>query len=127
MPDMTSHPTGREFLKKALEVAKTAVVAEKMEADGTLDDNGGHLLNPHVGALTQIVNEYKPDGTPVIVDDVVRDIDTIVRQVRYTGWNDTQEGDRTVRKELRLVLNKYRLPPTGPLFDNAYAYISENY
>lgn len=77
--------------------------------------------------LTQIVNEYKPKDLPVIVDDLVRDIDAIVKEVRFTGWNETQEGDRTVRKELRLVLKKYALPLTGPLFDNAYAYISENY
>jgi len=38
-----------------------------------------------------------------------------------------QDGDRTVRKELRAVLKKYTLPVTGPLFDNAYAYVAENY
>lgn len=33
-----------------------------------------------------------------------------------------------VQKELReKVLLKYGLPPTGPLFDNAYAYVAENY
>jgi type I restriction enzyme, R subunit len=32
-----------------------------------------------------------------------------------------------VRRELRMVLKKYVLPLTGPLFDNAYAYIRENY
>lgn len=116
-----------EFLKKALEVARTAVVADKLEAEGRLDEEAERLLDPHIGALTQIVNQYKPDGLPVIVEDVVRDIDTIVKQVRYTGWNETQEGDRTVRKELRVVLKKYALPITGPLFDHAYAYISENY
>lgn len=115
-----------EFLKKALEVAKLAVQAEKLEDEGRLDE-AEHLLDPHFGALTQIVDQYKPTGTPIIVNDVVRDIDTIVKQVRYTGWNETQEGDRTVRKELRVVLKKYALPITGPLFDNAYAYISENY
>lgn len=107
-------------------VAKTAVQAAKLEAEGRLDE-AEHLLDPHIGALTQIVTQYAPEGLPVIVEDVVRDIDTIVKQVRYTGWNETQEGDRTVRKQLRVVLKKYNLPVTGPLFDNAYAYISENY
>jgi len=116
-----------EFLKQALEVARTAVQAEKLEADGLLDEEAERLLDPHIGALTQIVNEYKPEGTAVIVEDVVRDIDTIVKQVRFTGWNETQDGDRTVRKELRAVLKKYALPVTGPLFDNAYAYVAENY
>ena len=100
--------------------------AERLEGEGRLD-KAETILDPHIGALTQIVEEYKPEGTPVIVDDVVRDIDAIVKQVRFTGWNETQEGDRTVRKELRLVLKRYALPVTGPLFDHAYAYIRENY
>ena len=63
----------------------------------------------------------------VIIENVVNDIDTIVRQVRFTGWTQTQNGDRTVRREIRLVLKKYGLPSTGELFDHAYAYIRENY
>jgi type I restriction enzyme R subunit len=63
----------------------------------------------------------------VVVEDLVRDIDAIVREVSYTGWNETQAGDRTVRKEIRVILKKYALPLTGPLFDNTYAYIRENY
>lgn len=115
-----------EFLKKALQIAKTAVQAERLDADGRLDESM-HLLDPNIGALTQIVEQYKPANTPVIVTEVVRDIDSIARQVTYSGWNDSQPGDKAARKEIRLVLNKYGLPPTGPLFDNAYAYISENY
>jgi type I restriction enzyme, R subunit len=115
-----------EFLKEALAVAQTVVQAERLEGEGRLDE-AERILDPHIGALTQIVEEYKPEGTPVIVDDVVRDIDAIVKQVRFTGWNETQEGDRTVRKELRLVLKRYALPVTGPLFDHAYAYVRENY
>lgn len=117
-----------EFLKKALQVAKTAVEAERLEDAGDLDESAAALLDPNIGALTQIVEEFKPEGTPVIVMDVVSDIDSIVKQVRFTGWRSTQDGDRLVRKELReKVLLKYGLPPTGPLFDNAYAYVAENY
>lgn len=115
-----------DFLKQALEVARNAVKAEKLEAEGNLDE-AEHTLDPHIGALTQIVNEYKPADTPVIVDDLVRDIDTIVRQVAYSGWNESQPGDRRVRQELRVILRKYGLPVSGNLFDNAYAYIRENY
>lgn len=114
------------FLKQALDVARIAVQAEKLEAEGRINEAEA-LLDPRIGALTQIVNAYKPSHTPVIVDDVVRDVDTIVKQVRYTGWNETQEGDRTVRIELRKVLKKYGLPLTGDLFNKSYAYISENY
>lgn len=115
-----------EFLKQALEIARTAVIAERLDAEGRLDENA-HLLDPHIGALTQIVEQYKPEDTPVIVTDVVRDIDAIARQVTYSGWNESQPGDKAARREIRLVLQKYALPLTGPLFDNAYAYIRENY
>jgi type I restriction enzyme R subunit len=47
--------------------------------------------------------------------------------VRFPGWTQTQNGDRTVRREIRLVLKKYALPPTGKLVDHAHAYIRENY
>lgn len=115
-----------EYLKQALEVAKLAVQAERLEDEGRVDE-AEHLLDPNIGALTQIVEQYKPEGTPVIVDEVVSAIDAIVKQVRFTGWNETQEGDKVVRKEIRLVLARYGLPASGPLFDNAYAYVSENY
>lgn len=115
-----------EFLKKALELARAAVEAERLESEGRLDEAEA-LHDPNIGALTQIVEQYKPPDTPVVVTAVVTDIDSIVRQVSFTGWTETQEGDRTVRKELRLVLGKYHLPLTGHLFDAAYAYIRENY
>lgn len=115
-----------EFLKKALEVARKAVMAERLDAEGNLD-SAMHLLDPNIGAPTQIVEQYKPADTPVIVTDVVRDIDTIARQVAYSGWNESQPGDKEARRQIRLVLNKYALPVTGALFDNCYAYIRENY
>lgn len=62
-----------------------------------------------------------------MVDDVVCDIDTIVKGVPCSGWTQDQGGDRRVRLELRSVLKKYKLPLTGELFDRAYAYVRENY
>ena len=115
-----------DFLKKALEAALTAVKVDRLLAEGRLEE-ASVLVDPNLGALTQIVNENKPDGTPVIVDDVVRDIDAIVRQVSYSGWNSSQPGDKAVRTEIRRILKRYALPLTGPLFNNTYAYIRENY
>ena len=113
----------QEFLKQLLDLAKDVTAAEKADDDGAL-----HLLpDPHVGALTQIFREYAPPETPVIIENVVNDMDTIVRQVSFEGWASTQTGDRLVRREVRTVLHKYGLPTTGELFDKAYAYIHENY
>jgi type I restriction enzyme R subunit len=123
---LTQAAASVEFLKEILEVATAVTAAERADDEGRLDEVA-ILPDPNVGALTQILAEYAPDQTPVIIQNVVTDIDTIVRQVRFTGWTQTQNGDRTVRKEVRLVLKKYGLPTTGDLFDRSYAYIHENY
>ncbi len=58
----------------------------------------------------------------------MRDNDAIVKAVRWSGWNATQDGDRIVRKEIReKVLKRYGLPLFGPLFDNVYGYGAGNY
>lgn len=115
-----------ELLKRALEAAKLAVRADRLDEEGRLAD-AERLLDPNIGALTQIVDQYKPDGTAIVVEDVVRDIDAIVKEVAWSGWSESQDGDKTVRKEVRAVLKRYSLPLTGPLFDNAYGYVAENY
>lgn len=114
-----------EFLKRLLDVARQFVEAERAEADGRLDDFV--VLDPHIGALTQILEEYAPADTPVIVANVVKEIDAIVRPIRGSRWQESQPGDREVRRQLRLVLNNSGLPPTGDLYDRAYAYIREHY
>jgi type I restriction enzyme R subunit len=114
-----------EFLTRLLEVARQVVEAERAEADGRLDEF--EVLDPDRGALTQILEEYAPPGVPVIVASVVEQIDGIVRPIRGTGWQDSQPGDREVRRQLRLVLKDAGLPPSGTLYDRAYAYIREHY
>lgn len=116
-----------EFLKHLLQVARDMLKAERAEQDGSLDQVAPGILNPNIGALTQILAEYGPPETPLIVEAVVNDIDTIVRTVRFTGWQQSQPGDRVVRQEVRVLLRKYSLPAAGALFDRVYAYIRENY
>ncbi|MCB1003978.1 MAG: hypothetical protein KDB35_07300, partial [Acidimicrobiales bacterium] len=114
------------FLQELLEVARQVTAAERTEeADGV---GGLDLLpDPKVGALTQILAEYAPEQTPQIIRNVADDIDTIVSQVSFSGWQRSQPGDRQVRVEIRNVLRKHGLPPAGELFDRAYAYVAENY
>jgi type I restriction enzyme, R subunit len=80
-----------------------------------------------VGALTQIMDEYGLPAAPELVRNVVRDIDSIVKEVRFSGWTTSQPGDRTVRREIRRVLRRHDLPTTGDLFDRTYSYIRDNY
>jgi len=65
--------------------------------------------------------------SPGIIENVVEQIDTIVRPVRRSGWQTSQPGDPEVRVQLRLVLKINGLPPQGTLFDRAYAYVKEHY
>ncbi|MFN8620616.1 MAG: HsdR family type I site-specific deoxyribonuclease [Chloroflexota bacterium] len=113
------------FLKRLLDIARQVVEAERAEADGTLDSF--QVLDPDRGALTQILEEYAPPGVPVIVSKVVEDIDALVRPIRGSRWQESQPGDREVRQQLRLILRNAGLPPSGELYDRAYAYIREHY
>jgi type I restriction enzyme R subunit len=116
------------FLQQILDAARAVVEAERAGAAGglTLEDSS-ILPDANIGALTQIFNEFKPDLTPAIIEKVVTEIDAIVKQVRFSGWQASQPGDKEVRRQIRMVLNANSLPATGPLFDRAYAYIAQNY
>ena len=85
------------------------------------------VVDPRKGALTQIFDEFKPEGVPLIIENVVEQVDELVQPVRGTGWQTSHPGDRTVRRSLKEILYNNGLPMSGDLFDRAYAYIKENY
>jgi type I restriction enzyme R subunit len=114
-----------EFLRHLLELAKDLLEAERADDEGRLGEI--KVIDPRKGALTQIFEEYKPSGVPLVIENVVELVDGLVQPVRGTGWQTSHPGDRTVRQELRLILRNSGLPPAGELFDRAYAYIRENY
>ena len=114
-----------EFLNKALEAANAEIIPERLDGEGRLDE-AQHLLDPNLGPDADRRAEQARQH-PVIVNDLVRDLDSIAKQFAYSGWEESQPGDRAARLEMRTVLKTYALPVTAPLFDNAYAYIWENY
>lgn len=109
-----------EFLKQLIDLAKDVVQAEREEPEELREDEGK-------AALTELFEEVKNTDTPLIVDRVVADIDSIVRQVRFPGWQRTEAGEREVKKALRRSLLKYKLHTDQDLFDRAYAYIEKYY
>ncbi len=109
-----------EFLKAILEVAKDVVEAER-EIDPEEERDQAKE------ALTELFNEAKTNGTHIIVERIVNDIDEIVRKVRFPDWQHTSQGERLVQKELRRTLLKYKLHTDQELFDRAYAYIRQYY
>jgi type I restriction enzyme R subunit len=114
-----------EFLRHILELARDLLEAERADDEGRIGDI--KVVDPRKGALTQIFEEYKPEGVPIVIEKVIEQVDELVQPVRGTGWQTSAPGDRLVRQELRLILKNSGLPHFGELFDRAYAYIRENY
>jgi type I restriction enzyme, R subunit len=109
-----------EYLKYLLEIAKKVVEAER-EVDPEEEQDRA------IAALTELFQETRNGDTPVIVERIVEDIDSIVRIVRFPGWQQTSAGEREVQKALRKTLLKYKLHHEQELFDRAYAYIKQYY
>ena len=109
-----------EFLKAILEIAKDTVEAEKQTDP---DEDKDQAL----AALTDLFNEVKTKNTHVIVERIVADIDAIVKQVRFDGWQTTTQGEREVQQALRRALLKYKLHTDQELFDKSYGYIRQYY
>ena len=109
-----------EFLKAILEIAKDTVEAEKQVDPEEAKDQA-------LTALTDLFNEVKTKNTHVIVERIVADIDAIVKQVRFDGWQTTTQGEREVQQALRRALLKYKLHTDQELFDKAYGYIRQYY
>lgn len=109
-----------EFLKLLLELAKEAAQAEKEVVPENEVDKGKAVL-------TELFNSVKNQATPIIVERIVKDIDDIVRIVRFDGWQNTIAGKQEVKKALRSVVwIKYKIKDVE-IFDKAYKYIEQYY
>ena len=109
-----------EFLKQLLELAKDAAAAEKEAVPEDQHDKG-------VAALTALFDGVKNKRTPIIVERVVKDIDDIVKIVRFDGWQDTTAGRQEVKKALRSIIwIKYKIKDLE-VFEKAYKYIEQYY
>lgn len=109
-----------EFIKQLCEIAKETLQAER------------NVYTPEerksaTAALTELFLEMKSDTTPAVVERIVKDIDEIVKFVRFPGWQTTVAGEREVQKSLRKTLLKYQLHKEEELFEKAYGYIKEYY
>ena len=110
----------RKFLKEILKLARDVVAAEKEVTPKEEQDLAK-------AALTELFEEVKNEKTPIIAERIVKEIDEIVRIVRFDGWQSTSGGEREVKKALRKVLLNYKLHGDQELFDRAYGYIVQYY
>ena len=109
-----------EFLKALLEIAKDAVELQKETKPFSKEDEGQ-------SKLTQLFSDVRTGSTPVIVERIVKDIDEIVKLVRFPGWQNTPTGRNEVSRNLRdVVLLKYRITDRD-VFDRAYSYVATYY
>jgi len=112
--------TSIEFVKDLCKLAKETVQAEK-EIETLIEEK-----TPQA-ALTELFLELKTNQTPAVVERIVKDIDAIVRVIRFQGWQNSNSGEREVQSSLRKILwVKYKIKDQV-LFDRAYAYIKEYY
>ena len=109
-----------DFVKELCQIAKETIQAEK-EIDKKIIEQSPK------SALTDLFMELKNEETPAVAERVVDDIDSIVRVVRFAGWQTSVAGEREVQRSLRKALLKYKLHTDQILFDKAYAYIKEYY
>jgi type I restriction enzyme R subunit len=112
--------TSIEFVKELCKLAKYTLQAEKEIAQQIEEKTPK-------AALTELFMELKSDETPAVVERIVKDIEDIVRVVRFPGWQTTAAGEREVQKSLRKALLKYQLHKNELLFQRAYEYIKEYY
>jgi type I restriction enzyme R subunit len=109
-----------DFLRELLDLARETLAAEKTLALIPREDKGK-------AALTELFESLKTDGTPIMVERIVVDIDDVVRAVRFDGWQGTSQGDREVQQALRKTLYvKYKMRDAD-VFDKALEYIREYY
>ena len=109
-----------EFIKELCQIARETIQAEKQEEHIEVRKTGKE-------ALTELFLELRTDDTPAVVGRIVADIDSIVKIVRFPGWQTTNAGEREVQKALRKTLLKYKLHKEEVLFNKAYLYIREYY
>lgn len=109
-----------DFLKELLTLARDVVLAEE-EVPAVEERDRGKA------ALSELFQEVRNADTPIMVERVVEDVDSIVRVVRFDGWQQTYGGEREVKKALRKTLFKYRLHQDQELFEKAYSYIRTYY
>lgn len=112
--------TSIEFVKELCKLAKDTLLAEK-DLEEQIQEK-----TPQA-ALTELFIELKTEETPAVVERIVKDIDDIVRVVRFPGWQTTSAGEREIQKSLRKALLKYQLHKNEMLFQRAYEYIKEYY
>ena len=112
-----------QFLKDLLALAK-----EVMETEQKLEQPQDKRQQARA-ALTELFESIKTPQTPIVVENVVNDIDTQVVDIvrRFNNAFKTVSGQNEVRKMLRTILwLKYKIKDND-VFEKAYKYVEMYY
>ena len=112
-----------QFLKDLLALAK-----ETLETEKKLDQPEDKRKKAK-DALTELFESVKTPETPIVVENVVNDIDTQVVDIvrRFSNAFKTVTGQNEVRKMLRTILwLKYKIKD-NEVFEKAYKYVEMYY
>ena len=112
-----------QFLKDLLALAKEVLDTEK-ELNQPKDQR-----QKAKDALTELFESIKTPETPIVVENVVNDIDTKVVDIvrRFNNAFKTVTGQNEVRKMLRSILwLKYKIKDND-VFEKAYKYVAMYY
>ncbi len=109
---------GIEYMKQLLEIMKELIEAENA-IDPIVEENKGKAT------LQELFSTALSD--PASVEQLVNDVDTVVKYARFDGWQETNAGDRDIKKALRRTLLRYKLHTNQELFENAYRCIARYY
>ena len=115
--------TSIDFLKQLLQLAKE-MLAEEKKVDQPLDKRAQARA-----ALTELFESIRSEQTPIIVEQVVNDIDNdvvnIIRQ--FSDAFQSVTAKRAIKQKLRSILwVKYQIKDND-VFDKAYQYIEHYY
>ena len=112
-----------DFLKQLLEMAKE--IHEEEKRIEKPEDKRAQAR----ASLTDLFESIKTDKTPIIVEQVVNDIDNeVVKIIRqFTDAFKSVTAQKEIRKKLRSILwVKYQIKDDD-VFEKAYQYIEEYY
>jgi len=111
------------FLKELLAMAKDVLDTEKIM------EQPQDKRQQAKDALTELFESIKTPETPIVVENVVNDIDTNVVDIvrRFNNAFKTVSGQNEVRKMLRTILwLKYKIKDND-VFEKAYKYVEMYY
>lgn len=73
--------------------------------------------------MTELFEEARNGDTPVMVKQIVDDIDEMERVVRFDGWQATHAGEREIKKRFARPSFCYKLRQDAELLEKSYGYV----